>query len=98
VTESELRVSPEAMQKRIVSKVEPLYPEAARSIGTQGLVVLDAVIAPDGSVQRLSPVSGSDLLVQSATDAVQLWKFEPYMSRGKAIAVETTLAVEFRMN
>jgi TonB family protein len=98
VAESGLRVSPETMEKRIVTKVEPLYPEAARKAGLQGLVVLDAVIAPDGGVKRLRPVSGPDLLVQSATAAVQSWKFEPYRSSGKAVEVETTIAVEFRLN
>ena len=91
-------VSPETMEKRIVTKVEPVYPEAARTAGTEGLVVLDAVIAPDGSVKRLRPVSGPDLLVQSATEAVQSWKFEPYLSSGQAVEVETTIAVEFRLN
>ena len=98
VGESGLRVSPETMEKRIVTKAEPVYPEAARRAGTEGLVVLDAVIAPDGSVKRLRPVSGPDLLVQSATETVQSWKFEPYLSSGKAVEVETTIAVEFRLN
>jgi len=97
VGESGLRVSPETMEKRIVTKAEPVYPEAARRAGTEGLVVLDAVIAPDGSVKRLRPVSGPDLLVQSATEAVQSWKFEPYLFDGKAVEVETTVAVEFRL-
>jgi TonB family protein len=98
VGESGLRVSPETMQKRIVTKVQPAYPEAARNAETEGMVVLDAVIAPDGSVKRLHPVSGPDLLVQSATEAVQSWKFEPYLSNGKAVEVETTIAVEFRLH
>jgi TonB family protein len=93
-----LRVSPETMEKRIVTKVQPVYPEAARKAGIQGLVVLDAVIAPDGSVKRLRPVSGPKLLVQSATEAVQSWKFEPYLSGGQAVEVGTTIAVEFRLD
>jgi TonB family protein len=98
VGESGVRVSPETMDMRIVTKVDPAYPEAARTAGTEGLVVLDAVIATNGSVRRLRPVSGPDLLVRSATEAVQLWKFEPYLSSGKAVEVETTIAVEFRLN
>jgi TonB family protein len=98
VAESGLRVSPETMEKRIVTKVEPVYPEAARKAGLQGLVVMDAVIAPDGSVKRLRPVSGPDLLAQSATAAVQSWRFEPYLSSGKPVEVETTIAIEFRLN
>ena len=101
-TERGLRVSPqtvsaETMAKRIVTKVDPVYPEAARRAETEGLVVLDAVIAPDGSVKRLRPISGPDLLVKSATEAVQSWKFEPYLASGKAVEVETTIAVEFRL-
>ena len=91
-------VSPETMAKRIVTKVDPVYPEAARTAGTEGLVVLDAVIAPDGSVKSLRPVSGPDLLVRSATEAVRSWKFEPYLSSGKAVEVETTIAIEFRLH
>jgi TonB family protein len=98
VSDSGLRVSPETMEKRIVTKVEPTYPEAARITKTEGLVVLDAVIAPDGRVERLRPVSGPDLLVKSAKEAVQSWKFEPYLSNGKAVEVKTTISVEFRLN
>ena len=92
------RISSEAMEKRIVRKLDPVYPEAARTAGIEGLVVLDAVVAADGSVQSLRPVSGPDLLVRSSTDAVQSWKFEPYLSSGKPVAVETTIAVEYRLN
>lgn len=96
--ESRVRVPFDTMNKRIVTKVGPVYPEAARKAGTAGLVVLDAIIRPDGSVKTLRPVSGPAPLVQSATQAVQLWKFEPYLSNGKAVEVETTIAVEFRLN
>ena len=103
VAESGLQVFPETvsaetMAKRIVTKVEPAYPEAARKAGTEGLVVLDAVIRPDGAVKSLRPVSGPDLLVQAATEAVQSWKFEPYLTSGQAVEVETTIAVEFRLH
>ncbi len=91
-------VSPETMAKRIVARVEPVYPEAARMAGTEGLVVLDVVIAPDGSVQRVHPLSGQNLLVRSATEAVQSWKFEPYLSKGQPVQVETTIAIEFRLH
>jgi TonB family protein len=96
--ESGIRVSPETMEKRIVTKVEPIYPETARTAGTEGLVILDAVIAPDGSVKSLQSLSGADALVRSATEAVRSWRFEPYLSSGKAVEVETTIAVEFRLN
>ena len=93
-----LRVNPETMEMRIVSRVEPLYPEEARQAGKEGLAVLDTVIAADGTVKRLKPVSGDDLLVKAAADAVRLWKFDPYQSSGRAVAVETTITIEFRLH
>jgi|SRR5579859_4042044 len=96
--ESGLRVAPETMEKRIITKVDPVYPETAKKAGTEGLVVFDAVIAKDGSVKSLRPVSGVGDLVQSASSAVRLWRFEPYLFSGKPVEVETTIAVEFRLN
>jgi TonB family protein len=93
-----LRVPPQTMEEKILSKVDPVYPEAARLAGIQGLVVLDVVISADGTVERLRPVAGPDPLVQSARDAVHAWKFEPYRFGSKAVEVETTIAVDFRLN
>jgi TonB family protein len=95
---SPLRVSHEIMERRIVYKASPAYPEAARLTGKQGMVVLDALIGADGTVRRVLAVSGPDLLAQSAVDAVRSWKFEPYQAKGKPTEVETTIAVEFKLN
>lgn len=92
-----LRVSPETMETKIITKVEPIYPEAARIAGTEGRVELGAMIGPDGSVERLWAISGQPVLVQSATEAVRSWKFEPYLSSGKAVEVESSIGVEFRL-
>lgn len=97
-SDSRVRVPFETMSQRIVTKVDPVYPEEARRAGTSGRVVLDATIGPDGSVKALRAVSGPAPLVQSATQAVQSWKFEPYLFDGKAVEVETAIAVEFQLN
>ncbi len=57
---------------------------------------MDAVIGVDGTVRRVRAVSGLDVLAQSAADAVQSWKFEPYQISGKPVEVETTIVVEFK--
>jgi TonB family protein len=93
-----LRVPAETMEKRIVSKSEPVYPEEARTAGKQGLAVLDAIIAEDGSVQQVHAISGDALLVKAAADAVRQWKFMPYQFSGRPVRVETTIAVEFQLN
>ncbi len=93
-----LRVSSEVMERQITYQVDPVYPDAARRAGTQGLVILNAVIAPDGTVKRLRPVAGPALLVKSALDAVQSWKYRPYRAGGQEVEVETTISVDFRLH
>jgi len=89
-------VPSEIMQQLITHKVEPLYPEDLRRANVQGVVVLGAVIGRDGSVLKLRPISGPDALGSAAIDAVKWWRFQPYLVNGRAVEVETTLAVEFR--
>jgi len=89
------RVQPEVMARLLIRKVDPVYPESARRANIQGVVVLDAVIAADGSVVNLHPLSGPDSLTSAAMDAVRGWRFRPYRIQGEAAPVETSLVVEF---
>jgi len=95
---SPIRVPAEIMEQRIVYKARPVYPEEARLGGKQGMVILDAVIGADGTVRRVRAVSGPELLAQAAADAVRSWRFEPYQAGGKPAEVETSIAVDFRLN
>lgn len=98
VQETPLRVPAETMEKQIVSKSDPVYPEQARTAAKQGLAVLDTIIGEDGSVQQVHAISGDALLVKAAADAVRQWKFKPYQFSGRPVRVETTIAVEFQLN
>jgi TonB family protein len=93
-----LRVPSDTMDHQILYKVDPVYPDAAREAGTQGLVVLDAVISADGTVKSLRAVAGPASLSQSALDAVQSWKYSPYRVQGSPVEVETTVSVDFRLH
>lgn len=89
-------VPPEIMQKLLVHRVEPVYPAEARKQRLQGVIALNVVVGTDGSVMRMRPLNGPDILAQAAMDALRWWKFEPYRLNGEPAVVETTLAVEFR--
>jgi TonB family protein len=91
------QVPTEVMERLLIRKVDPAYPEAARRANLQGTVVLDAMIAADGTVVNLHPVSGPDGLVASAMDAARWWRFRPYRVRGEPSPVETTLSIEFHL-
>jgi TonB family protein len=91
-------VPSQVMQGRLIHKIEPIYPEAARQANIQGVVALDVLIGPDGSVSNVRPVSGPDELAPAAVEAVKWWRFQPYLVQGRAVQVETTLALDFRGN
>jgi TonB family protein len=89
-----LRIGGNVMAAKIVHLVQPEYPDIARKQPPiTGTVILHAVIAKDGSVQELQPVSGPPLLINSAMDAVRQWKYEPTLLKGEPVEVDTTIAV-----
>ena len=68
--------SPES-RRRVVRKVAPEYPAAAKRMGLGGTVKVVALVGTDGSVKKVEPVGGSPLLVQAAETAITQWKYAP---------------------
>ena len=85
--------------ERIV-KVDPVYPEEARTNRAEGHVVLQTLIGTDGkvaSVQVLRGVPDHPELERSAVDAVKQWVYRPALENGRPIAVYFTVQVEFTL-
>jgi protein TonB len=81
----------------LVYQVKPVYPSIAIRTRVQGVVVLEAVIGKDGSVDQLRVVSGHPLLTRAALEAVQQWKYRPTLLNGEAVEVATTVTVTFTL-
>jgi TonB family protein len=79
------------------SKVAAIYPTQARAVGQHGTVVLEALVGEDGSVRDVKVVSGPPMLRQAATDAVRRWRYRPFKLNGRAIAAQTQVKVEFKL-
>ena len=96
-----VHIDGETTARSLVYKVLPETPRAARETNTYGTVVLHAVIGTDGMAHDLRYISGPQLLVQAAMEAVRWYQYrlpvvpvipvEPY----RAEEVETTVAVLF---
>lgn len=93
-----VKVPSSVMERNLLHRVEPIYPDDALRAKQQGLVVLDGVIGSDGAVKELRTVSGSDVLARAAIDAVKWWRFQPYLVNGQPTEVETTIEIDFRLN
>jgi len=66
----------EALDRKVKSKVSPVYPEIARKMGLSGFVKLQVIVTPNGSVKETKVIGGHPILVNAAVDAVKKWKFE----------------------
>jgi TonB family protein len=69
--------APSPAERRVVSKIAPLYPEIAKRHRIKGVVRLEVVVERSGNVKSMKALGGSPLLVESAAYAVRQWKFEP---------------------
>jgi periplasmic protein TonB len=79
-------------------RIEPVYPELAKKIGAKGLVVIECVIARDGSVRDPKVVRGAHpLLDKAALEAVRQWKFAPGRMGERPVDVLFNLTVTFEL-
>ncbi len=92
-----LRISDGGQAANLIYQVKPPYPTLAKITHTQGVVVLEAVIKRDGSIESVRVVSGHPLLTQAALDAVKQWKYRPTLLNGEPIEVITTVTVTFTL-
>ena len=83
------------MEGNLIHRVQPNYPFTAKSARIQGEVVLAAIIGKDGSIQNLHVLTGHPLLVKAAMEAVQQWRYRPYVLNGEPVEVETQVTVNF---
>lgn len=83
-----------------IKHVNPVYPAEAKKEGVQGVVVLEALIAEDGTVRDTRVQSGEDArLVDAAREAVGQWLFEPMRDEdGEPIAVLFTVTIRFALS
>jgi periplasmic protein TonB len=88
-------VSEEAARALLIHTVNPSYPPEALTQKLHGTVVLQVVVARDGSVEDVKMVRGYFILAQAAIAAVKQWRFEPYTLNGHAAATQTAITINF---
>jgi TonB family protein len=81
----------------VTQRVEPEYPEHARTERIQGAVALDAVIDKDGTVRKFMAIRGDPELAAAASAAVRQWRFRPLVRDGQGEEFQTQITVTFRL-
>jgi TonB family protein len=66
--------------RKVLTRVEPEYPDALKRLYIGGVVRLEVVVAPNGAVKSTKLLGGSPILGQSTMKAVKQWKYAPAAS------------------
>lgn len=82
---------------RLLSRVDPVYPDEARQQGIEGTVKLHAIFNRDGVVQSVIQAGGPPLLVPAAMNAVRQWRYSQTILGGQAMETEEDVTVLFRL-
>jgi protein TonB len=82
---------------RKIKDVAPRYPAIAQASRVEGVVILEAVISEDGSVQDVRVLRSKALLDDAAVEAVRQWRFTPTLLGGQPVPVVMTVTVSFTL-
>jgi protein TonB len=100
----EVRTPPSAPKRPVsvvlsgiaTKRVEPRYPESAKSMGVSGSVVVEVTVSETGGVLSTRVLSGHPLLRGPAEEAARGWRFTPTLLSGTPVRVIGTITFVFR--
>jgi TonB family protein len=92
-----IKVPADVQEKNLIHRVFATYPSRAFDQQITGTVLLNVIIAQDGSVLSVSYISGPKMLKDAAMDAVMEWKYKPTLVNGQPVEVDTTVKTAFSL-
>jgi TonB family protein len=96
---SRLRLGGEVQATKLLNKVTPVYPGAAKVAGIEGTVILHAIIGMNGRPLSLRVMNSQadPELARAAIESVSQWRYRPTLLNGEPIEVDTTIMVNFSL-
>ena len=82
---------------KLLQRVNPSYPAAAKQYRVEGAVTLSATIGADGHVHEAKVISGPPMLRDSAVNAVRQWKYAPSTVNGRSVESTVQIVLQFKM-
>ena len=82
---------------RLIRRVNPDYPDEARSKHIQGAVVLNVQVLGNGNVGTIEIATGNPVLAEAAVHAVRQWKYQPYVVDGRPVQSQTRITIRFTL-
>jgi TonB family protein len=70
-----------AKERKVITRIAPEYPETLKQLHIGGVVRIQALVAPNGTVESTRLLGGNPILGQAAMKAVKQWKYSNADSR-----------------
>jgi TonB family protein len=70
----------DAGDRKLITRVEPEYPDALKKLYIGGVVRVEVLVAPNGVVKSTTLIGGSPILGQSTMKAIKQWRYAPAAS------------------
>ena len=93
-----VRVGGNVKQPKVVHIEQPKYPAEARRARVEGVVILEATVTAEGTVDKVKVISGPPMLTAAAVEALTHWKYEPTYLNGQAVPVIPTARISFSLS
>ncbi len=91
-----VRVGGNIAQPQKIVDAKPVTPADALQAGIRGVVILEIVVAADGSVTDAKVLrSAFPSLDRAALDTVRQWRYTPTLLNGQPVPVIMTVTVPF---
>jgi TonB family protein len=72
-------------ERKVVTRVEAEYPETLKRLYIGGVVRVEVIVGPSGTVQTTELLGGNPILGQSAMKAIKQWKYAPGGAKEKLV-------------
>ena len=93
-----LRVGGDIQRPQKIVHVDPIYPEQAKADRLEGMVIVEAVIATDGTIMNVDVIrSAHPLLDAAAVEAVSRWEYTPTLLNGEPVELVMSVNVTFSL-
>jgi len=92
-----LKVGGNVQESKLISRVEPVYPELAKRARVSGRVIMVVTANEEGVVTDVRVTNGHPLLVDAAVSAVKQWRYSPTLLNGAPVPVTFAVTCIFQM-
>ena len=78
-------------------RVNPVYPQTAKSVRMTGVVRVDVIVDEEGNVVEVKNTNGPGMLQRAALDAIRKWQFKPFVRDGQPVKATGFVSFNFSL-